>query len=152
MPQYTYTVKIYVYLVLYLSFILIMKKLLIIPLLLACFMGMGQTPDSASIIGKSIRIGNLLVAQNDFPNLMKWNETKVACNFLGNGWRLPTKEELYKLYQNKDTIGGFKNQFYWSSTADLNYFFFAWFQDFNDGNQFNVDDYYTCYVRAVRDI
>ena len=39
-----------------------MKKLSIIPMLFACYMGMGQAIDSASIIGKSIRIGNLEVA------------------------------------------------------------------------------------------
>ena len=44
----------------------IMKKLLFIPMLFACYLCIGQT-DSASIIGKSIRVGNLVVAEYDFP-------------------------------------------------------------------------------------
>ena len=44
-----------------------MKKLLIFPMLFACYMGMSQAIHSASIIGKPIKIGNLLFAQNDFP-------------------------------------------------------------------------------------
>ena len=40
---------------------------------------------------------------------------------LVDGWRLPTLDELNKLYNNKDKIGGFKTTvfdavWYWSST------------------------------------
>lgn len=31
-------------------------------------------------------------------------------------WRLPTKEELMVLYNNRELIGGFKGSYYWSST------------------------------------
>ena len=55
-----------------------MKKFLIIPMLFAFYMSMGQSVDSASIIGKSIIIGNLVVAQNDFPKVMNWNDAKLA--------------------------------------------------------------------------
>ena len=40
-----------------------MKKLLIIPMLFACYMGMCQ----ASVIGKPIRLQKFEVAQHDFP-------------------------------------------------------------------------------------
>jgi uncharacterized protein (TIGR02145 family) len=72
--------------------------------------------DSASIIGRSIKIGNLVVAQFDFPKEMYWGESKKACESLGDGWRLPTKDELNILYQNRDKIGGFNGFAYWSST------------------------------------
>ncbi len=36
----------------------------------------------------------LQVADNDFPNVMSWGQAMRACAGLGNGWRLPTKEEL----------------------------------------------------------
>lgn len=52
-------------------------------------------------------------------------------------WRLPTKEELDKMYQNlhKKEVGGFANDLYWSSSA-LNSLY-AWLQDFNDGYQYD---------------
>jgi hypothetical protein len=40
-----------------------MKNLLVIPMLFYCFIGMSQVADSASVIGQSIRIGDLVVAQ-----------------------------------------------------------------------------------------
>ena len=33
---------------------------------------------------------------------MNWHDANKACNALGKGWRLPTKDELNTLYQNKD--------------------------------------------------
>ena len=100
------------------------------------------------IIGKSIKIGNLEVAQNDFPNTMNWEDAKKACENLGRGWRLPTKEELNTLYLNKDKIGGFADLYYWSSTenANLN----AWDQDFVIGFQVSLNKNATNAVRAIR--
>ena len=108
---------------------------------------------SNPIIGNTIKIENIEVAENDFPKEMKWEDAKKACENLGSGWRLPTKEELNTLYLNKDKIGGFKVSvpvvgFYWSSTEVGNGF--AWGQDFGDGNQLNDDKVYAFYVRAIR--
>ena len=123
-----------------------MKKLLLLPLLIVTFFCLAQ--DAKEIIGKPITIGNLVVAQNDFPKLMNWVDAKRACAALGKGWRLPTKEELNILYQNKDKIGGFAYDYYWSSTEyDHNY---AWYQVFYNGSQFDVNKGYALYVRAVR--
>ena len=100
------------------------------------------------IIGKSIKIGNLEVAQNDFPNTMNWEDAKKACEKLGSRWRLPTKDELNLLYRNKDKIGGFASEGYWSSTEDDDYG--AWSHHFSTGVQ-NYDGKDTrYYVRAVR--
>ncbi|NQY67337.1 MAG: DUF1566 domain-containing protein, partial [Flavobacteriales bacterium] len=63
-------------------------------------------------------------------------------------WYLPSKEELNKLYLNRVAIGGFANNYYWSSTEDE--FIYAWLQIFPSGNQFSDDKSYTNYVRAVR--
>jgi len=68
------------------------------------------------IIGIPITFGNLEVAQYDYPSVMTWRDAKIACAKLGNGWRLPNKDELNILYKNKDKIGGFANSSYWSST------------------------------------
>ena len=82
---------------------------------------------------------------------MTWNEAKEACVNLGDGWRLPTKDELNLIYENKDVVGGFANNYYWSSTELDN--FDAWIQYFYYGIQHNfANKGYPSYVRAVRAI
>ena len=83
-------------------------------------------------IGNPIVIGNLEVAQNDLSKTMKGIDAKKAVNELGDGWRLPTKEELNILYSNKDKIGGFANGNYWSSTENSPNT--LWVQNFGDGS------------------
>ena len=62
---------------------------------------------------------NLIVAKED-AGKGPWDSAKTMCNSstLGgfSNWRLPTVSELLTLYNNKDFIGGFKNESYWSST------------------------------------
>ena len=138
-----------------------MKKLVTI-LLLMVLISCGSSPsrtiptsntDYENIIGVPIKIGNLEVAQYDFPLSIKWDVAKVECVNLGPGWRLPTKKELNLLYKNKDIIGGFEFRSYWSSSV-----FYSgasirsvWLQDFQYGFQ---GDGYTgssgYYARAVR--
>jgi hypothetical protein len=36
---------------------------------------------------------------------------------LGDGWRLPTEDELNFIYKNKDKIGSFSNSHFWSNTV-----------------------------------
>jgi len=112
-----------------------MKKLFFVLLLFVCFLSKGQAVDSASIIGKPVRIGNLVIAQNDFPNEMNWDDAKKACEALGNGWRLPTKYEYEILHKNKNKIGGFTNGSYWSSEEGA--YLFAWGQAFIFDDQSN---------------
>ena len=103
----------------------------------------------STIIGKSIKIGKLQIASNDFPEKLDWNDAKKACIMLGNGWRLPTKDELNIIYQNKDKIGGFADSDYWSSTESTNSNY-AGKQALDIGSQafFNKND--KLYVRAIR--
>ena len=105
---------------------------------------------SNPIIGKTIKIGNLEVAGKDFPKEMKWEDAKKACRNLGSGWRLPTKEELNTLYLNKDKIGVFANNIYWSSTEDENDNNYVWHQSFDNGFQYGTGKGATYYVRSVR--
>ena len=123
-----------------------MKKLLFIPFLFICSMVIGQ---SSKIIGTPIEIGSLEVAQYDlYP--MNWNDAKKACAVLGNGWRLPTKDELNLVYLNKDKIGGFANNYYWSSTEfDIDV---AWVQNFFQGYENYGTKLNRYYVRAVRSL
>jgi hypothetical protein len=103
---------------------------------------------SNPIIGNTIKIENIEVAENDFPKLMNWDDAKKACENLGSGWRLPTKDELNILCQNKSKIGGFADNLYWSSTEDGNYA--VWFQNFFNGYQNNSLKSNAHYVRAIR--
>ena len=134
-----------------------MKKLLIIPMLFACYLCIGQT-DSASIIGKSFRLGNLVVAQKDFPKQMLWEDAKKACEALGNGWRLPTKDEQKILYKNRENVGftpikanGDGWGVYWSSTEG-DYSGEKWMIFIGEGIQQSWYKGSKTYVRAVRSL
>jgi hypothetical protein len=108
-----------------------------------------KSPSSLNerVTGAPIRIGRLEVAQYDFPEYMTWSQAVKSCKALESGWRLPTKSELNLLYKNKDKIGGFGPEVYWSrSDKDEEN---AWGQSFDGGSS----DYYKgnlSPVRAVR--
>jgi hypothetical protein len=63
-------------------------------------------------------------------------------------WRMPTKYELNEMYLQKDDIGGFSSDFYWSSTESDNGY--AWRQTFYNGNQNDSNKGSNTSVRAVR--
>jgi hypothetical protein len=131
-----------------------MKKLfaiLLVTILTSC--GAALEPpksntDYKNIIGKPIKIGNIEVAQYDFPKKMNWEDAKIFCTNLGKGWRLPTIEELSFLYQNKDEIGSFSKSNYWSNST--NNASGAWSQNFSNGFQNLIYNIYNYQVRAVR--
>jgi hypothetical protein len=70
----------------------------------------------SQIIGTTYKLNNIEIAQFDLPTEVTWYNAKRECNELGKDWRLPTKEELDEMYNNKDLIGNFVNTNYWSST------------------------------------
>jgi hypothetical protein len=107
------------------------------------------TVSNNSISYSTVKIGDLEVMTKDLGE-MNWDDAMKACADLGNGWRLPTKEELNILYQNKDKIGGFgeKRVWYWSSTesdATSAYSF-----SFSSGDAYGSNKTGTDVVRAVR--
>jgi hypothetical protein len=74
------------------------------------------------------------------------------CNFYSGGgktdWFLPSKDELYELYMQKDVVGGFDGS-YWSSSENSNDR--ACVQNFGIGGyQYNELKSYPYKVRAVR--
>ena len=94
--------------------------------------------DKKSVIGRPTKIGNLSIAQNDFPEKINWNQSKLECSKLGNGWRLPTKEELLLLYKNKNKIGNFQDDSYWSATKGK--VVIAWRLNFDGGELYDRDN------------
>jgi hypothetical protein len=105
------------------------------------------TPSRNNNIGATVKIGNLEVMTKDL-GIMEWATASKACADLGDGWRLPTKEELNTLYQNRYVIGGFTKNYYWSSSEYVNSS--AWTQGFISGYQPNLDKGNPNSVRAVR--
>ena len=75
----------------------------------------------------------------------------IAWAYSNNGkadWHLPSKDELNQLYQRRDTVGGFSNNYWWSSSE--NDLAGAWYQYFFNGNQFADTKEYDLRVRPVR--
>ena len=96
------------------------------------------------------KIYNFEVYHKDL-GIMNWKDAKKACEELEEGWRLPNKEELNLMYLDKEVIGGFANDYYWSSTEFDNDY--AWLQGFSNGSQgSNSSKGGKCNVRAVRAI
>jgi len=103
--------------------------------------------------GTALGTGN----QNTIDIMAGCSEATIAARYCGNlvlngydDWYLPSKDELNKLYLNRVAVGGFVDEFYWSSTeyntTD------AWVQFFFNGNQSNLVKDWTMdmHVRAVR--
>ena len=124
-----------------------MKKLLYLGIVLILGSCGSSTVNVDGREVSTIKIGNLEVMTEDLGR-MNWYEAKKACKNLGDGWRLPTKDELNLLFQNRGKIGGFAYFVYWSSTEFDS--FNAWYQSFIERYQgFNVKNT-NFYVRAVR--
>jgi len=67
-------------------------------------------------IGTPIKIGKILVAENDFLFPMTWDEAQNACEIIGEGWRLPTIDDFKSLDEYHYKIGRrFSRYSYWSS-------------------------------------
>ena len=81
---------------------------------------------------------------------LTWKGAITAANAYGSGWHLPTTDELNLLYQQKTVVGGFANNYYWSSTESGSGM--ALYQYFYNGSQDTTNKLYTNKVRAVRAI
>ena len=125
-----------------------MKKLLYLGIVLMLASCGSSTVNVDGREVSTIKIDNLEVMTEDLEGRYSWDDAMKACADLGDGWRLPTKDELNLLYENKEKIGGFASNYYWSSTEfDFNT---AWLQNFSNGFQLYFPKLYFPYVRAVR--
>jgi hypothetical protein len=77
---------------------------------------------------------------------MTWNKAVEVVKNLGDGWRLPTIEECFMIYEDKLINGNH----YWCSTQydNLN----TWNFNFFNGFAYSSNKDSTLYVRAVRDL
>lgn len=132
-----------------------MKKLLILPLLVIASFCFAQ--DAEEIIGKPIKIGNILVAENDISEDLNLEDAKKACQALGKGWRLPTYAEMNIIFKNRDKIGGFEENMYWTSSvlnSNLGVSFKFWYSSKNSklGHKGSSQKSFLLYVRAVKSL
>lgn len=70
-------------------------------------------------------IGDLEIAAEDFPEKTGWGEAKQECQKMGDGWRLPTIDELFTIYDNREKIGGFDEYAgYWSVKKETTLYYY----------------------------
>lgn len=91
---------------------------------------------------------------NLFPRLISWHNAKTKCERLGNGWRLPTTEELEVMYKHKEVLTDFVFPIYWSSELcnDYDAYVFGGFQNGVQIGKFHCDFNLDYGARAVRTI
>jgi hypothetical protein len=123
-----------------------MKQVIFILLVFISFQGFSQNI-------KISKCFNLEVMKTDLGK-MTWYEAMKKVAELGDGWRLPTIEELHIMYSKRGEIGGLKDDdLYWSSEEyDAHALLNAWIFSFNSGDAGGSAKYLTFYVRAVRDL
>jgi hypothetical protein len=123
-----------------------MKKFLLLPLLMITCLCFAQ--DAKEIIGKPVKIGNLFVAENDFPEYMNFEDAQKACRSLGKGWRLPSQIESNILYKRRIKIENVNEyDFYWNLSGKV----FPLCECAGPSDDMN-DKSYKHLVRAVRTI
>jgi len=108
-----------------------------------------RVPDGAIYAGTSPETDEALYTTPwDAPRAYNWDSGSQYCaDLLAYGhhdWRVPTKDELNVLFQNRTAIGGFNETgslpagWYWSSSRNPGNG--AWDQRFSDGGQYINDD------------
>ena len=80
---------------------------------------------------------------------MTWDKALEKVKELGDGWRLPTINELQLIWES-DYKELLKKESYWSSSEI--YSGLAWLFYFYNGYSSNDNKSYNYYVRAVRDL
>jgi len=94
--------------------------------------------------------------QADATEPITWQEAMAYASGLGDGWRLPSVEELTTLigYNRSNPATGFPDHpsaWFWSSSILANYPRSAWLVSFSYGYVYYNAKYYSYHVRCVRD-
>ena len=113
--------------------------------------------DYKRIVGRTVKIHNLEVAQFDFPYKLNSVEATKSAENLGIGWRVPTYSDFDLLIRYNDKIGNFVDDCYWtqpdtSSTVDYVVDYKIPRQIIKAKNQEECENYVDVkhWVRAVR--
>lgn len=118
----------------------------------------GRRADGTIFVGVSPDSGRaLFIKPADITLTMTFNQAQDHADGLvahgHNDWRLPTKNELKMIFDNRAAIGGFDKSgllgWFWSISQDTS--FSAWCQRFSDGKQaqHGIDMRYAlCLVRG----
>lgn len=75
----------------------------------------------------------LEIYPHDMPKTMTYVDSEKAVASLGDGWRIPTLDELRLMYKHKEKIGMVSDNFYWSCTEDCDHPYSAYHVRFSDG-------------------
>ncbi len=104
-------------------------------------------------------VNNLEIMNKDLENVTVQTALRIAKE-IGDGWRLPTYEELWIMYNNRKEIGNFKENTYLSSSGWINEFYkeIVYVLNFAKGKgkkynyqKANSENDKFLYVRLVRD-
>ena len=102
--------------------------------------------------------GNNYRVAPEANNTLNWPDANAYCNNLTlhgySDWRLPTKEELLQMFNDRESIGGFGTGNYWSSTLSPSPYNTHWYVQFSDGYPNYVNgsegDNHHYHVRPIR--
>ena len=113
-----------------------------------------RAKDQLEISEKTVSIGNLMFQDSDLPDKMNWNSACEYCEklkLLGfSDWRLPTKDELLKAYENRSQFKNIKDSYYWSVTEyDSSGSWIVYFDNGFDGWSFQTSSLYAVCVRDL---
>ena len=93
----------------------------------------------------------MIVSAKEVGNV-DWDKAKKICMAYKvgtiEGWRLPSKDELNIIYQNRKYLGEYTKGGYWSSTEEGKNS--AMMQNFSNGNAAKANKQSAQAVRAVR--
>jgi hypothetical protein len=92
----------------------------------------------------------IIVNENNFPNVMTWKEALSICENNEENWRLPTIVELIELYNQKIIpTQDFGYWSYWSSSKEND---LVQILSDQEGNVTLASNNEECYLILVRDI
>ncbi len=79
----------------------------------------GDTKDGGIVYFVDEQGAHGLIADKADMGRMTWAAAEKACAEKGQGWRLPTRDEMVKLYANMGKVGRFEQNDYWTSTESV---------------------------------
>jgi hypothetical protein len=95
---------------------------------------------------------NIEISAKEYERKLSWDDAMLYCQLLDidnkNDWRLPTKGELYTIYESSND---FDRGNYWSrDESDING---AWLVNFDNGTQYKMSKHVKYYrARPIRTI